>query len=649
MSAFTTSVILEGRPHPSPTPVRMHAGPLTMLLEPASGFLRQIKLGDELVLNGIYAAVRDHNWGTVVPAIRELKIDQQPESFAVEFIAECRQEPIHFVWHGRISGDTAGTIHYTFDGEARSDFLRNRIGFCVLHGANCAGRPCVVEHVDGRRTESVFPRFISPHQPFKQVRAITHSLTPVQRKEIEVRLSGEVFEMEDQRNWTDASFKIYCTPLDRPFPVPVRKGERFRQTIDLHLAAERKGTGHLVPQPVSAGSPSVVHSLEPSFHPLPHLGLGMATHALPLSDREAGLLKHLQLNHLRCDLTPLTDGWETRWHEAVRQARALNARLHVALHLNDRGEDQLAAVASRPETGLVEAWLIRHVSEKATAERWTRRARELLGGRRIVGGTDAYFAELNRTRPTAGGADAMAWSINPQVHAFDNLSLIEALDAQWETVASARELFATDLMISPVTLQPRFNPNATAAPPITPPDELPPEVDVRQMSLFGAAWTLGSIASLSRGPLLRSITYYETTGWRGLMEWSERPRLPHKFVTRPGWVFPMYFVFAALAGFDEGQRVRVASPMRHAAMLIRQSGAPGPARLLVASFDREVTGFAVPDGFTPRRRWTLDQENAVAMMRDPEAAWAGNWLPVTPTATLSLSPFSLTTLEGVLS
>ena len=39
--------------------------------------------------------------------------------------------------------------------------------------------------------------------------------------------------MEDQRNWTDASFKTYCTPLARPFPVPVQAGDRVDQRVAL--------------------------------------------------------------------------------------------------------------------------------------------------------------------------------------------------------------------------------------------------------------------------------------------------------------------------------------------------------------------------------------------------------------------------------
>ena len=42
---------------------------------------------------------------------------------------------------------------------------------------------------------------------------------------------GEVFEIEDQRNWTDASYKTYCRPLARPFPYRIEPGETVEQTF----------------------------------------------------------------------------------------------------------------------------------------------------------------------------------------------------------------------------------------------------------------------------------------------------------------------------------------------------------------------------------------------------------------------------------
>ena len=55
--------------------------------------------------------------------------------------------------------------------------------------------------------------------------------------------------------------------------------------------------------------------------------------------------------------------------------------------------------------------------------------------------------------------DLVCYSINPQVHAFDNLSLIETLSAQPETVKSARQFSNNKFIaVSPITLKMRFNP-----------------------------------------------------------------------------------------------------------------------------------------------------------------------------------------------
>jgi hypothetical protein len=42
--------------------------------------------------------------------------------------------------------------------------------------------------------------------------------------------------MEDQRNWTDASFKSYGTPLELPHPVEISEGTRVKQSVSVRLA-----------------------------------------------------------------------------------------------------------------------------------------------------------------------------------------------------------------------------------------------------------------------------------------------------------------------------------------------------------------------------------------------------------------------------
>ncbi|HEX8198928.1 MAG TPA: hypothetical protein VF590_00470, partial [Isosphaeraceae bacterium] len=225
-------VLAYGTDEPLPEREPVRAGPLTMIFE--AGDLRSVRLGDREILRRVYVAVRDRNWDTVPAVLADVRIERGSDWFAIAFRAEHRQDPVDFAWVGTIRGDSAGTITYTMEGTARSTFLRNRIGICVHHPIReCAGLACVVEHDDGSIERGAFPQAIAPHQPFRMIRAIAHEVAPGLRAE--VRFAGEVFEMEDQRNWTDASFKTYSTPLEWPFPVAVPAGTSLAQSVVLTL------------------------------------------------------------------------------------------------------------------------------------------------------------------------------------------------------------------------------------------------------------------------------------------------------------------------------------------------------------------------------------------------------------------------------
>ena len=170
--------------------------------------------GQVEVLRGINAPVRNQFWGTLPTKVSNVKVRAQEQEFSLSFDVACVQREIDFSWSGTVVGTAEGTLKFQFRGRANSSFLKNRIGFCVLHPASAAGRPWEIETTDGRQTKGHFPRWISPHQPAKNLRAITHQIAP--EVWVEVRCQGETFEMEDQRNWTDGYFKTYCTPLEKP-------------------------------------------------------------------------------------------------------------------------------------------------------------------------------------------------------------------------------------------------------------------------------------------------------------------------------------------------------------------------------------------------------------------------------------------------
>ncbi len=605
-----------GTPAPQPARRALRAGPLTLFFE--SGDLRYIRLGDREVVRRIYVAVRDRNWGTIPVAISALQIEQAADHFSITFQADHRQDDIDFGWRGTITGDRRGTITFSMDGAARSDFLRNRIGFCILHPPEaCAGRSCVVEQHDGTRTTDEFPFHIAPNQPFLELRAIAHEATP--GTWVELRFAGDIFEMEDQRNWTDASYKTYCTPLRLPYPAPVAAGESVAQAVTLTLAQGQLGTGTAARD---HGPHTLVTVGDTPLGPLPRLGLGVASHGQQLTATEIARLRALRLDHLRVDLRLAQADWRDRLAQATAAANALDTALEVALTLTDNAEAELAALVSAlPDLAPpVARWLVFHEREAVMSARWTTLARRILGPASpaaLGGGTDAYFTQLNRDRPDLAPLDLVSFSINPQVHAFDNASLIETLTMQAAVVESARQFTGdTPLAISPLTLRPRFNPDATAPPVALDPAQLPPEVDPRQMSLFAAAWTVGSLAALAPTGIA-SATYYETTGPRGVLATADAAPWP-PFDALPGAAFPVYHVLAAVGVLREGTvlPVTTSDPLRAAALAIRHDDR---IHILLANLLPEPRTIALRVTGDHATLRLLDETTALTAMQSPEA------------------------------
>jgi hypothetical protein len=636
-------ILLHGRDEPPPRRVHLRAGPLDLTFE--EGTLRWIRLGEREILRQVYMALRPPDWSTVVPVFSNLRIDDRGDSFEVTFAASHRQGAIDFSWQGRITGDVRGTIRFVMDGTAHRTFTRARIGFCVLHPMECAGRPVELARADGTREQGRFPEAIAPWQPFRGLAGMTHEVLASVRAE--VRFEGETFETEDHRNWTDANFKTYCTPLSIPHRfVEVRAGEEIVQSVTLRLHGQ-------VPTVSTGAQPLVVTVGESPVGSLPRLGLGMASHGHPLTAREERRLRALKLAHLRLDLHLRASDVERRVARARDAAAALGAQIEVALFLTagaDRELERLTDVMRRLRPP-VDAWLVFHEEELSTSEKWVRLAapvlRALAPAARLGTGTNAYFTELNRERPPLDGVELVAYSLNPQVHAFDDASLMENLQGQRATIESARRFVgATPLAVTPVTLRPRLQPNGAPPEPAPVPGRLPSQVDPRQMSLFGAAWTLGSLKYLAEGGL-HSATYYETTGWRGVMEGEPGPPLPDAFPSQPGAVFPLYHVLAD-AGECAGGDVmpaRCSDPRRVEALALR---ADGRARILVANLTPEPQAVTVT-GVPPRVRVRhLDERTAPQAIREPEAFRRESGKEVDARAgrlELELGPFAVTRIE----
>jgi D-apionolactonase len=615
--------------------VTLRAGPVQLSYDAGTGSLRWFKRGGTEIVRGIYFALRDRNWGTVPGQLIERERVIGPDSFRIEFECEHRQTGIHFAWRGLIEGSSDGSVRYACDGVVRGTFLKNRIGFCLLHPIReCAGARARQIRTSGEVIEGTLPRAIEPQifgkASFQDLRALAHEVEPGLWAEL--TFEGEVFEMEDQRNWTDASFKTYGTPLARPFPVEMKPGERVRQVITLRWIEDPGSRGmamrHEDPELVTLEWPRGGESRR-----MPELGLGLASESL--SEREIERIGALRLSHARHDVRLAHGSWVQDLERAVEQSKQLRVPLELAVHLPRTGASGLPAlrellerstVGSNGTRSIARRILVLREGEAATTDESLFLARGTLGelGVPFGVGSDCNFCELNREQALGRigleGADCLFWSINPQVHTVDPWSVMETLEAQGETVRTARAFAGgRPLMVSPVTLKQRFNPVATGPEPALAPGALPSQVDPRQLSLFAAAWTVGSLCTLAEAGVA-SITYFEMVGWRGIMAQEKDAQHGPLFPAEPGMVFPVYLVFMAVSGFSRWVRVSSSDPRRMIGFGLQGEGIR--RRLVLANLTEQPLETQVHGLDGAWRARYIDLQNCRRVLPEPATFWA---------------------------
>jgi len=142
---------------------------------------------------------------------------------------------------------------------------------------------------------------------------------------------------------------------------------------------------------------------------------------------------------------------------------------------------------------------------------------------------------------------------------------------------------------------------------------------------------------------VQSVTFYETAGWRGIIETDQGPPVPPKFPSVPRGVFPIYHFFADLAEFSGGESLASVStrPLSVNALVIRSQDriAVLMANLTDTKQTVKLTGLALPN-----RIRLLDAGTADLAMRDPDAfreRWTDN-----EQEEVKLPPFAYCVLEG---
>lgn len=462
----------------------------------------------------VYLAVRDEFWNTIPGAISNLGIEKTSSSCSVTFDSRHRKGEIDFLWHGSITGSPDGELAFSMEGRALSSFKRKRIGFCVLHSvALCKGRPCIVETADGGSIHSAFPLLIAPWQPFTNIRSMTYGTSDGQTAII--RFDGDLFETEDQRNWTDFTFKTYAPPIDAAGKEIIEKGTTIRQKVTISVS-ESIPCHVISPAPASR----LDFCVSPRSGVFPHLGFTAdpsGDHEI-FSGRHGGnrienLLRGLDFSHARIDIRLSEKCIDDAARQAVSMGKKHVVPIECALHFGGNAESGARVIAeafTSPEIP-VARFLIYHANGPSFLEpilpSCVKIVRDAFPDTELCAGTNGYFVEINRSRPPPGLVDGICYCATPQVHTFDAIAIMENLPGLLETLTTARAIApGKNISISPLTLRPRKNP-------LVPRKDGGP--DERRGTLFAAAWMLGSIAYCIEGGL-NSLTLGALSGPEGI-------------------------------------------------------------------------------------------------------------------------------------
>ena len=587
---------LFGTREPAADSREIQAGPLFATLE--DGNLRTIRFMGHEVLRAVAFLVRDKDWGTCAPVISDMAVSEDASGFDVRYTARF-SAPSGAILSCRatISGTSDGVLTFHAAFETDKDFETARAGFTVLHPLDgVVGQRVRLLHGDGSTENAVWPERIEPWQPFKDIRAITHGVA--QGLEAETRFNGDIFEMEDQRNWTDGSFKTYVRPLALPWPYLVPAGETIEQSVTVKIERTAETVARVdEDRPVSL-------TLRPTEALLPQMGLGLRPECLAEELEALAYLGPLDIGHLIAHFDPLAGhGLATlEGYAEIAHRSGLPVTLELALPCKASPLEELKAIAALcAEAGFSPASLFVSpaVDRRSTppGSQWPEcppleevyaAARAAFPASLLGGGMMSYFTELNRKPVPAENLDYVSHCTNPIVHAADDLSVMQSFEALRDVVHSVRAIYPDKTYrIGPSTIAMRQNPYGSATKDNPRLGRIPmANVDPRHNAQFGAAFA-AAYAATTAAARVDVLTLATLAGPFGLLAGPGEPQ-------PEGKPRPLTDVIGWLGQMAGKQHVAVESSRSD-----RVLGLAASDRLLLVNIAPEAVEVRLPAGYAP--------------------------------------------------
>jgi D-apionolactonase len=606
------SLVYFGTAEPPPASRRFSAGPLVVDL--SDGAVRHLSWHGIEVVRGIACPIRDTNWATYASVLVDENIRESPDAFEISQLRSVADGALRVKLV--FQGNSDGSFHATAEMSAPCDFTTNRAGFTLLHPLRgVAGTPMQVIRPDGSISSSHFPGLISPDQVASEISGLRHSVSGI---DTEIMFQGEVFEMEDQRNWSDASFKTYCRPLSLPMPYQLNAGEVQRQ--DIHM----RFRGMPAAKTVSAtGSP--ILELKSSTEKVPHVALAIDDSAIP--DHEAHkFVSLLNPKILQLRVRPETARAVCDSAKSMITVGPAEIELEIVVPSADEPAAALARVAADCKTASLTVARVLALPENylrsyQPAGPWPaglrpqdllEHARQSFPGADIGGGVLTYFTELNRCRPEM--CDYLAHGSTAITHAADDRSVIESLEGLSHVYGSARAIAGgRDYRLGLVAIGMRSNPYGSGVVENVQQNRIAMAgADPRQRGIFAAAWAVGAVAATT-GHDVSSLALSAFAGPFGMIHRPEPWAQPLYHDNNNHMVYPIFHVVRFLSAM--GGAARLSFPALENGIVGVASRGASRTRLILANLGTHTSRVRLPHGADVR---FLNAGSFLSATKDPQ-------------------------------
>lgn len=595
------------------------------------------------IATSLAAVIRDAQWNVMPLEIVRQRSDHDADGFS-----HCSVF--------RLSGDGAEGVLNLTASDARfiarlkltafEPLTVNRAGL-VLLTAPFAGHDVPVEvlKASGASETGMFPVRIAAERLFTDVAGLEYKQDAIR---VRIRFEGDVFETEDQRNWTDFSFKTYSRPLSLPFPFTIEAGGEINQQIVISL--EQKRTQR--PSPSSARASSLRFHATKEKLPEPALVVdSMSVPIRPQLDLLRGVGFRAVQVRLRVDeadeMLPVAAriveeiGAETEFEIVIPAGIEPHAGLSRVGERAARLDMRPRLVAAAPEAYLrrLRPGVARPRPDLNDAAMAARRA---FPGAAIAWGILTNFTELNRAPPCDAKVDAVTHGTCAIQHDAGDQAVADTIGGLRHAFASTRRLAGRRrYRLGLVSIGLRSNPHAGGCAPNPAQIRMPAaQADPRQRGLFGAAFAVAAVAATESFDV-DGMGLGAAHGPFGILSAQEAWVRPGYDDDTSALVYPIFHAIRAIAAMGGKPRLSVSGlPEGMHCVAVQRTG--GVMAVFANMRDSTVTAdFGKPAAVT-----VLDTSTMPSAVADP--AWLDR--PRADMTHVELPPYALAfvSLEGTL-